>query len=146
MKLELRQVREEGSPAAPRGLLCIVEDKEESALLDAVFGDKVGTDGLIGIRNCECRLSDGYAEHYIYIHAAPTPGWRALVDAPLDGTEIELLIRNHTYFHELKSGGKDMAEKLWQEIVRAKWIDHNRGGWTWNGIAGSPVGWRPIAS
>jgi hypothetical protein len=74
------------------------------------------------------------------------PEWSAMVYAPLDGTEIELLIRHHNYWTVLKVGGKDEAEKNWQGIVRGKWIDHNGGGWTWNGGAGSPIGWRPMPS
>ena len=70
--------------------------------------------------------------------------WRSLEDAPLDGAEVELLIRNGAYFDEFKLHGKECAERLWQGIVRAKWIDHNRGRWTWTGIAGSPLGWRPL--
>jgi hypothetical protein len=52
-----------------RGLVLQSESKRESALLDAAFGKKVGDDGLIGVRVAECRLSDGYAEHYVYIDA-----------------------------------------------------------------------------
>lgn len=73
-----------------------------------------------------------------------TPEWRAMADAPLDGTEIELLVRHFDYFTALKVNGKEEAERLWQGAVRGKWIDHNGGGWTWRGHAGSPVGWKPI--
>jgi hypothetical protein len=52
-----------------RGLVLRSESKQESALLDAAFGSKVDEDGLIGVRVAECRLSDGYAEHYVYIDA-----------------------------------------------------------------------------
>ena len=52
-----------------RGLVLIVDNTEESALVDAVFGDQVDGDGLIGVRAAEARLSDGYGEHYIYISA-----------------------------------------------------------------------------
>ena len=70
--------------------------------------------------------------------------WRPMVSAPLDGTEIELLMRHFTYWTALKVNGKEEAEKLWQAVVRGRWIDHNGGGWTWHGMAGSPVGWRPL--
>lgn len=82
------------------------------------------------------------------LSAAPqsseAPAWIPLVEAPLDGTEVELLVRNGAYFRELKANGKEFADKLWQEVVRAKWIDHNQGGWTYHGMAGTPVGWRPL--
>ncbi len=59
--------------------------------------------------------------------------------APKDGTEIMLLIRHRNY--ELA----DEAQKPdWQEWCVGKWIDHNGGGWTWHGIAGSPVAWLPL--
>lgn len=56
-----------------RGIVLISENKEESALLDQLFGEKVGDDGLIGTSVCECRLSDGYGEHYIYIPSVVQP-------------------------------------------------------------------------
>lgn len=144
MKLELRETKEtQDGPVIPRGLVCIAETPEESRILDAVFGDRVDGDGLIGKHLAECRLSDGYGDHYIYVHAKTE--WRAMVNAPLDGTEVELLVRHHSYFLELKTSGKELAEKLWQETVRAAWIDHHGGGWTWHGLNGSPIGWRPIA-
>lgn len=70
MRIELRTTRV-GDKLEPRGLVCIAESKEESRLLDKIFGDKVGADGLIGERKCECRLSDGYGDHYVFIKAAP---------------------------------------------------------------------------
>ena len=60
--------------------------------------------------------------------------------APKDGTEIELLIRHHNYTY---CGNSDDRNK-WQEAVRGKWIDHNGGGWTWMGICGHVMAWRPL--
>jgi hypothetical protein len=80
VKIELRTTRD-GDQVKPRGLVCIAQTKEESELLDQVFGNKVvDGDGLIGKRaaiglrrQAECRLSDGYGEHYVYIDARPLP-------------------------------------------------------------------------
>lgn len=66
MKAELRHTRK-GNKSVVRGIVLISENKAESAILDAVFGSHVGEDGLIGTRKAECRLADGYGEHYIYI-------------------------------------------------------------------------------
>lgn len=70
--------------------------------------------------------------------------WRPMVSAPLDGTEIEILFRHFDYWTSLKLDGKEKADEQWQAAQRAHWIDHNGGGWTWHGMAGTPVGWRPL--
>lgn len=51
----------------PHGIILIAESESESAMLDETFGKDVGEDGLIGVRQAECRLSDGYGEHYVFI-------------------------------------------------------------------------------
>jgi len=68
--------------------------------------------------------------------------WHCMTDAPRDGTEVELLVR-HTNFRFCKS---DEERSMWEQAARAKWIDFNGGGWTWSGLAGSAVGWRPLAA
>lgn len=45
----------------------IAETEEESEILDTVFGTAVDENGLIGVKQCECRLADGYLEHYVLI-------------------------------------------------------------------------------
>lgn len=65
-------------------------------------------------------------------------GWEAMATAPKDGTPVELLLR-HLNWHYATGADKDQ----WQQIVDARWIDFNHGGWTWHGIAGEPVVWRP---
>ena len=68
MRVELRQQTNPGTLVIePRGIVLISESKEESLLMDEVFGNNVGDDGLISTKECECRLSDGYGEHYIYV-------------------------------------------------------------------------------
>ena len=66
--------------------------------------------------------------------------WHCMTDAPRDGTEVELLVR-HTNFRLCKS---DEERSMWEQALPAKWIDFNGGGWTWRGLAGSAVGWRPL--
>lgn len=68
---------------------------------------------------------------------APTT-WRAMVYAPLDGTEVELLL-----YHPDRAYATGDDKKNWEQVVRAKWIDFNGGGWTWHGMNGTPQGWRP---
>jgi hypothetical protein len=67
-------------------------------------------------------------------------GWRCLIDAPQDGTEIEILVRHRTWQY----ARTDKERALWQGPCRAKWIDHNGGGWTWSGHAGAIIAWRPL--
>ena len=71
-----------------------------------------------------------------------TDEWRAMVYAPRDGTEVELLLHHPNWQYASAAG--DTAQ--WEQIVRAKWIDFNHGGWTWEGMYGSPQGWRAAAS
>lgn len=78
------------------------------------------------------------------VERLPEDEWRAMVYAPLDGTEVELLVRHFTYWTARKLDGVVRADAEWQGTCRAKWIDHNGGGWTWSGHAGTPIGWKPI--
>ena len=64
---------------------------------------------------------------------------RDMSTAPRDGTEINVLVRHQNWDFE-KPGNRDQ----WEQMVVAKWIDHNGGGWTWNGLCGALIGWRPI--
>jgi len=67
MRLEVRYVKGVRGRLEPRGLVLIAETEKESEIIDEVLGDKVGEEGLICSGEFEVRLSDGYAEHYIYI-------------------------------------------------------------------------------
>lgn len=68
MRIELRErPRADGKPADV-GAVLICESEHESQIVDTLFGNKVlDADGLIARRQVEVRLSDGYAEHYIYV-------------------------------------------------------------------------------
>ena len=70
-RLERRWAGDGRGGRVVRGLVIVTETEAEREMLDAVFGSKVGVDGLIGKRVAECRLSDGYADHYIYVPATP---------------------------------------------------------------------------
>ena len=89
-------------------------------------------------------------QHGISAHTRETQSasvertWLPMLTAPLDGSEIEILFRHHDYWTSLKLDGKEKAEEQWQAAQRAHWIDHNGGGWTWYGMAGVPVAWRPL--
>jgi len=58
--------------------------------------------------------------------------------APKDGTEIKLLIEHENLKY---CSAKDIP--LWRAEVDGKWIEHNGGGWTWYGLSGTPVAWKP---
>ena len=62
-------------------------------------------------------------------------GFLSMESAPHDGTDILLLIRHKNY--ELSPSPK------WEELVVGRWINHNGGGWTYHGLYGRPVAWRP---
>lgn len=66
-------------------------------------------------------------------------GWQPMLTAPYDGTEIELLVRHRTWY-QVKEDERDQ----WQAAVKAKFIMHNGGGWTWAGMTGNILGWRNI--
>lgn len=68
--------------------------------------------------------------------------WRAMVYAPLDGTKITMLIRHTTWWAAHKH---DPAKaNIWEAECEGHWIDFNGGGWTWAGMAGTPIGWRAL--
>lgn len=76
------------------------------------------------------------------LSASPGEGaWRALGDSPKDGSEVELLI-----VHQNALVSSDPVAEGWIQIVRARWIDHNAGGWTWYGLAGLVMAWRPTTT
>lgn len=61
-RLELRVF---GEGPTERRVLLVLPTKEESDLIDHVFGDKVGEDGIIASAQGVVKLEDGYATHYI---------------------------------------------------------------------------------
>jgi len=67
---------------------------------------------------------------------------RAMIYAPRDGTKIELFIRHHSYYAAQRTGD---TTTRWEGFCIGHWTDHNGGGWTWSGHAGTPEGWREIA-
>ena len=69
MKVEIRHDIK-GGKKVPGGLVLICQDQEESEMVDAVMGNKVGHDGLISTSTVECRVADGFCEHYLYVKKA----------------------------------------------------------------------------
>lgn len=64
-------------------------------------------------------------------------GWRPIESAPKDGTPILAWCVHH--YARYATDGKD-----WAAPVVTQWINHNGGGWTWNGMAGAFTHWRPL--
>ena len=70
MILEPRYATRDEQGMVLRGVVLVSESEEESKIIDELFGDNIiDDDGLIGVREVECRLSDGFREHYLYIKA-----------------------------------------------------------------------------
>ena len=67
--------------------------------------------------------------------------WLPMDTAPRDGTSVELLMFHHTRQYE---EDPEKRERLWTAVVKAYWTDFNGGGWVWNGMCGSPQGWRTL--
>ena len=66
-------------------------------------------------------------------------GWRPLETAPHDGSEVEIRIVNF-----IAAACDDPVKDGVIATARARWIDHNGGGFTWYGLAGAPSQWRPL--
>lgn len=94
---------------------------------------------------------DGHHHHDKYSEAvyramwaaAPQPpesGWRTdMENAPRDGTPILAWT-----VHQNAAFAKDAIGDGWACASVIRWIDHNGGGWTWNGLAGAHTHWRPL--
>lgn len=72
---------------------------------------------------------------------APMPGcgWLGIESAPKDGTEI--LIQIH---HRNRQYCEEWEKSQWEGNAKARWIDHNGGGWYWLGMSGTPVLWKAL--
>lgn len=75
------------------------------------------------------------------VPAGHVPAWLAMADAPRDGTHIWLHVR-----HAMYRCAKPEQRHMWLQICPAQWTTFNRGGWTWHGLSGTPIGWRPRAT
>lgn len=87
-----------------------------------------------------------YYEKRLELLKAMTPtlaadGWQPIDTAPHDGTEVQIRL-----VHYLAAAYDDPIKEGYIAVARAHWIDHNGGGFTWHGLAGSPCQWRPLAA
>lgn len=85
------------------------------------------------------------ATDQLKLHCALTPalearGWRDLDSAPKDGTEVELRIVHINAAYDEPTQAESAG---WIGHCFGKWIDHNGGGWTWDGLCGAVCQWRP---
>ena len=80
---------------------------------------------------------DALRELSVALRAAVAVEWRAMVYAPHEG-DIALLV--HHRDRRFCKTDEERAKR--EEIVRARWVEHN---WTWYGIYGDAMGWRPCA-
>lgn len=65
--------------------------------------------------------------------------WQPIETAPRDGTRILIW-----FVHSNAKFSDDPVGHGWEAAHEAHWIDHNGGGWTWHGLAGSPTHWMPL--
>lgn len=101
------------------------------------------------MRYAERELAEAAWNRRVTLAAQPSAGaqggvvrdWQPMRTAPKDGTEIETLCVHPTAHYS-----KDAFGEGWAAVVKVKWIDHNDGGWTWSGLCGVHMAWRPLAT
>lgn len=86
----------------------------------------------IGGHNC-------YRLYQYITHLEKQNQWQPIETAPKDGARILLWIE-----HPNLKYAKGEDRKDWQGYCTGYWTNHNGGGWTWNGMSGTPTGWAPL--
>lgn len=88
-------------------------------------------------------LSDKCADRLLatcaLTQALSAEGWQDIETAPKDGSDVELRI-----VHINAAFAESPTSEGWIDHQRGKWIDHNGGGFTWEGLCGVPCQWRPV--
>jgi len=64
----------------------------------------------------------------------PHGPWMLIDSAPKDGTRVLVWVLAIPELHPDSYSSASIAE----------WIDHNGGGWTWHGLAGTITHWMPL--
>jgi hypothetical protein len=65
--------------------------------------------------------------------------WMPIETAPKDGSYI--LIRIH---HRNRQYCEEWERTAWESNAKARWTEHNGGGWVWTGMSGEPVLWKSL--
>lgn len=129
----LRQPITSALQEALRAVLEFMRHEASCAVNTGYAGDKMTFECTCGC----CKAAEHVEEFFGIVERFGHDEWRSMIYAPLDGTEVELLLH-----HPSRRYAQGDDRKQWEQIVRAKWIDFNGGGWTWSGMYGEPVGWR----
>ena len=66
--------------------------------------------------------------------------WIAPHYRPPTDLDVELDVVHQNYSH----AKTDEERAIWRGVFPGKWIDHNGGGYTWEGLAGTVCGWRHL--
>lgn len=73
--------------------------------------------------------------------AGQVPPWAPMADAPVDGTQVWLLVEHANH---RRAPAAERPE--WLNISRGRCIDMQRGTWHWQGLSGKLLGWRAMAA
>ena len=66
-------------------------------------------------------------------------GWSDIATAPKDGRYILIRIHNRE-----RQYCEEWERTAWEANAKARWTEHNGGGWVWTGMSGDPVFWRSL--
>jgi hypothetical protein len=64
--------------------------------------------------------------------------WQDISTAPKDRSILILVVHVNAKY------SKDPVAEGWIAIHEAHWLEHNAGGFTWNGLCGTPMLWHSL--